>query len=553
MEKLGLILVPALLCGGGVARADDAAPQNPPVESGLVEHVDVQLVQLNFLAVDRKGSPVLDLNPNEVEVLEDGKPQRIAFLQPYYSREARVSASDPSRPGSTTAPDGTVPAAAPIPGRWIVIVFDHYLASQGTKIKAVEAARHLVDSGIGPGDQVSIVSFDGKLNVIQNFTSDREKLRLACERALTYVQRASEDRYRALDSLVDAMENCKGSGSASVCAQRVSDAYENDRIRDLDAFATAIKLLIRSVAPIPETKALYLITEGFPRTPSSDAADAAEAVLGSDVSRYVHGRDRSESREQFDQMAEAAGNAKVSIFTINPGGSRKMGSISAAQGAFMDARGNPLQIDIYRRAEINAQQSLSELAQRTGGVATQGSDIAKELTRLNALSSALYTVGYYATEKTLATGARKVKIKVQRRGVRAEFQRNLPRSPARASLSGELALEPGLCSEAKRRPVTFKFRVDRSALTFNKAGGGKVSANFALYTRVLADGGLRSVYKNYRFFNITNTAEEHASGKMPDPAIEQVLVLPCDALTVAVTATDAESGAQREFTASLAP
>lgn len=557
-------LAPKLLAAAGILAgpalaADTPRPPTEPVESGLVERVDVQLVQVNFLAVDRKGAPVLDLRPDEIEVLEKGETQRVAFLQPYYAREARDAAMTPPAPeAAAPGPAAEAPSvpAAPTPGRWIMLVFDHFLASQGTKIKSVEAAQQFVDSRVGPGDHVAVISFDGNLSVIQNFTTDRGKLRAACDRALGYVQHASEDRYRALDSLVDQMEHCRDTSNSSdireTCAQRYVDSYEDARMRDLDSFVTAIRLLVRSVAPIPDTKALFLFTEGFPRVPGADAADAAEVVLGSEVGRHVHARSRGEVNEAFDEIAEAAGAGKVSIFTINPGGSHRLSSINAAQGSFIDARGNPLQIDLYRRVEVNAQQSLAELAQRTGGVATQGADIFKELTRLNDLAPALYTVGYYPTEKALTTDVHNVKIRILRRGVRAEFRRDVPRSPERPPLSGELVLEPGACSESGRRPVTLKLRVDRSSLTFTRVGKS-VAGNFSVFVRFLADGGTRAVYQDYRFFNITNTVDEVAAGKLPDPAIEQILVVPCGALGVSVTATDGESGANREFTASLAP
>jgi VWFA-related protein len=557
MKHVAPLLIAAVAAVlAGPIRADSAPkPRTTPVESGLVEQVLVQLVQVNFLAVDRKGLPVLDLRPDEIEVYESRTKQRVAFLQPYYAREARGAAPAeraPAPPAPTSEPTSDAPPATPAPGRWIMLVFDHYLASQGTKIKSIEAAQKFVDAGVGPGDHVAVISFDGKLKVIQNFTTDRAKLRLACDRALGYVERASEDRYRAIDSLVDQMEQCKGRSNADVCAQRHVDAYEDSRLRDIDAFVTAITLLTRSVSPIPDTKALYLFSEGFPRVPGADAADAAEATLGSEVARYVRPGMRREVEEQFDAITEAAAAGKVSIFTINPGGARRMSSISAAQGAFIDARGNPLQIDLYRRVEVNAQQSLSELAQRTGGVATQGSDIYRELSRLNDLAPALYTVGYYPTEQTLGTEVRNVKIRVLRRGVRTELRRDVPRSPQRPPLSGELVLEPGACSDQGRRPVTLKLRLDRSSLTFTRVGGN-VAGNFAIFVRFLADGGTRPVYQDYRFFNVTNTADEAAAGNLPDPAMEQILVVPCGTLSVSVTATDGESGANREFTASLAP
>lgn len=102
-----------ILAGAGVAvcgfvtAAAYAADPSAPIDTGLQEHVTVQLVQINFIAVDRSGRPVLDLKPEEVEITDGREKQRVAFLQPYYQP------APTDTPGPTAA--SAKPPSAPTP------------------------------------------------------------------------------------------------------------------------------------------------------------------------------------------------------------------------------------------------------------------------------------------------------------------------------------------------------------------------------------------------------------------------------------------------------
>jgi VWFA-related protein len=66
----------AYLEGGGAAEAVRLLDGGAPVES-----VNVDLVELYATVADRQGRPLEDLRPDELEVLEDGRPQRLRRLE----------------------------------------------------------------------------------------------------------------------------------------------------------------------------------------------------------------------------------------------------------------------------------------------------------------------------------------------------------------------------------------------------------------------------------------------------------------------------------------
>ncbi|MDD5544805.1 MAG: VWA domain-containing protein [Acidobacteriia bacterium] len=71
----------ALLLAGGLVVFSAASPQNPPVEQAPTIKVPVELVNVFFLAKDKHGGLISDLNRNEVNVQEDGRPQQVSFFE----------------------------------------------------------------------------------------------------------------------------------------------------------------------------------------------------------------------------------------------------------------------------------------------------------------------------------------------------------------------------------------------------------------------------------------------------------------------------------------
>src|SRR5215831_17166388 len=186
------VLLPLLAVA--LAGATPGADPEPPIKTGVEERVEVRLVQVNFIAKDGKGNPVTGLTQDDVEITEGGTPRRLAFLQPYYERR-----DDASRAASPE----TRAAVAVTPGRWIVFVVDNYSASQGTKLGAIRALNEFVEKTLAPSDHVAIVAFTGKTEVVQSFTSDREKLKIAADRVFGTIERAAPDRFGEISTLLE--------------------------------------------------------------------------------------------------------------------------------------------------------------------------------------------------------------------------------------------------------------------------------------------------------------------------------------------------------------
>ena len=133
------------------------APQpsaTPPPEPENIETLktDTDLVTVPLIATDRNGLYITDLRQEEFKISEDGVPQEIAFF------------------GQVSAPFH------------VVLMLD---TSSSTKdnLRQIQQAAYTFVQQLQPVDRVKIITFDDKINDLNEFTSDREVLRAAINSA----------------------------------------------------------------------------------------------------------------------------------------------------------------------------------------------------------------------------------------------------------------------------------------------------------------------------------------------------------------------------------
>ena len=104
---IGLILQLTL---SGVAQQRDSQKQPAPQSDQDVVRISTNLVQVDPVITDSKGKQVTDLRPEEVQILEDGKPQTITNFS-YIALES----SEMSRPAAPVKPpDKNAPPPPPV-------------------------------------------------------------------------------------------------------------------------------------------------------------------------------------------------------------------------------------------------------------------------------------------------------------------------------------------------------------------------------------------------------------------------------------------------------
>ena len=136
-----------------------AAPQ------GSTLRVDVDLVTVEVIAQDKKGSPMLGLKKENFKVYEDGKQQEIM------SFDAVADKSDEPMPTSLKDIDDSNRR-----GKVVLILFDDSNITASQIQMSRDAADKYVKEHMRPWDFFGVASYGLSLKILQNLTHDAEKV-----------------------------------------------------------------------------------------------------------------------------------------------------------------------------------------------------------------------------------------------------------------------------------------------------------------------------------------------------------------------------------------
>jgi len=148
---------------------------------------DVDLVVVDVVVRDRQGNVVRGLTANDFEVREDNRPQQVVS----FDVEEVSTAPQNAAPLPPVLPVGTssqvAALAQPTPlrredlagRRLIVLLFDLTSMQPEELERAGRAAVEYVDNQMAGVDLVAVATIETGLNVVADFTGDREQVKAA--------------------------------------------------------------------------------------------------------------------------------------------------------------------------------------------------------------------------------------------------------------------------------------------------------------------------------------------------------------------------------------
>jgi VWFA-related protein len=225
---------------GHLAAGGLAAQQPPP---RFEEELVVTEVLLDVLVTDRRGNVVVGLGPQDFVVTEDGEPVEVTAATFYSNRELLESPEVVERLG--------VPVDTVQVDRYFVL-FLHDPRPQmprviGQLMDAARWTRQWVQGSLTPNDHVAVVSYDVRLKVQQDFTTEHRAVAAALDDAV--VGRVPSPAARAA-----------GDGSPSLLAELPTDSVLRSRTATLYG---GMEQLSRALAAIPGRKNVLLFSMGF--------------------------------------------------------------------------------------------------------------------------------------------------------------------------------------------------------------------------------------------------------------------------------------------------
>ncbi|MBZ0113959.1 MAG: VWA domain-containing protein [Thermoanaerobaculia bacterium] len=422
---LGALFIGSALLMGSVLSAQ-SEPVAPPtsgsgdedaamVEEGtFIDHVSVEVVDLEVFVTDRKGNPILDLEASDFEVLEDGRPVSLShFAAPETPVADGTEAAGTPRPSLDPSQGplmefGSAAEAVENP-LYIVVYIDNLNIKPFDRNRVFRSLRTFLGRQVDPGRKIMLVTYTRSLKERVPFTSDpslisRGLLEIEGESALGN-QRESER-----NEAIRAIEESDSVTFARSQARLYASSYHNDTMFTIDA----MREMVDSLAGLPGRKAFLYVSGGIPQVPGEDLYFAVQEKY-SETSSLMDAREFDAGR-RFSELAHLANTNGVTFYTIDAAGLRAPGSASVTRGVVSSS---PL-LDSH---EIhNLQTPLLQLADQTGGQAIiNTNDPTEQLQRVQADFDQYYSLAYQPAH---AGDGRyhQIEVKVNRKGTRVRHR-----------------------------------------------------------------------------------------------------------------------------------
>jgi VWFA-related protein len=273
------LYVPLITLGSYPAAAQSSkkpeAQTDKENKNQAVLRVETELVQIDVVVADKKGSLIRDLRREDFELFEDGKRQQVT----HFAAGTSVKPATWLRPERRTMPSDA--NAAPTPaeiraGRYIVVAIDDFHLEPENLLIAKRVLHRFINEQMVAGDQVAFITTSGNIGLYQQFTADRAILE------------------RAVDRL-------------SVQTRNVTNSFDVPRISDFQA-----ELIDRGDRQALELAALEILRLEAPSVPAQRGGGGRGASMGGSSAQ-----ERAEEQARSKARMIVAQNAHYTRSTLD--------------------------------------------------------------------------------------------------------------------------------------------------------------------------------------------------------------------------------------------
>lgn len=391
--------------------------------------VAVNLVLVDVMAIDKEGQTVLDLNIDDFEVYEDGKRIDINSLEFINFQKLDLPIQEGEK-DKTRA-------------KRFFVLFDSINTIQRmldrSKPQIIKELMDLIQSG---GEiEVSQMSEDSGIQVLQNFTSDREQIVQAVNEASgsIWVERATDDLY--IPKIFDKEEAPGRHGKyvshlGKVMNQTAREMYQFNMRHRFETSLTNLLSYMNKIKDYPGRKSVLLLSGGFPELsfekfePIEDLVeykreDLEGNIANSDITaakimdpfKVLQKGNRRYEDDIFDNLIQFANSYNISFYTLDPDNYLRY----VLPDMTFDNYDN---ITDIAKIKLNELANLKDLALKTGGAALQGSNKFDNFQKYVSRDlKSYYELSYYPKRKKADGKYHKIKVKITRPDVKIRFRK----------------------------------------------------------------------------------------------------------------------------------
>lgn len=491
--------------GPTAPKPDSTALAEAVQEAGSVLRVTTRLVLVDVVATDKRGNPVRDLRPEELQVFEEKVLQRVRHF--YFKGSEQKGAQIEVPPGVYT--NWMAPKLGNLPPTILLLDgLNTRLAAQTySRAQMVRVVKKLPSN-----TPIAVFALGRRLLLLQDFTSDPERLQQAIERALRSVSGAlldqdyrddpnsASNRLEGFGSSLPSPTGQPGGGGASGNGElqaliNMVRLFMNNVEAEEQALRTDVRvdLTLGALRAIAHYAGGYKGRKNLIWVSSSFPLSILPGTGGSNPFRGTRNYGR-----QVEKTTRMLTDAQVAIYPVDVQGVQTPAimDVSNAElpvyGSSRIPRGDLLVDRLGREFEERQvlKDSMHQLAKQTGGILcpeTNGLDTCV----LEAIEdgNSYYVLGYYPSNSTWDGSFRRIKVKTTRKGVKLRYRRGYfaggTREPGHQDdlreavldnpwpATGILMVARPLRSE-KPGEVLYHLAIDGQALTFVPEGDQEV-------------------------------------------------------------------------------
>ncbi len=401
-------LLPTLLLSVLFFAAPNLNGQTPtPSTEADVVKITTKIVQWDFIVVDKKGEQVTDLTEDEVEVLQDGKPQDLTGLS-YIGPEGSPVTIRLNKKQQVIPP----PARSRGAGRVLTFIVDD--GSCNTTLSGVSSTRDGIKKFIReqmlPTDMLAIYRTRAGSSAWQQYTNDRALLLRLADKIqwrppLGICSSLDGSDFEAAQSNTYIKRTPDGPQTRSIESEadrRIRERREDQNTSNsLVGALGVVRYVVQGLHRVPGRKVVVLFSSGLPlRDRSGLFLDAADVM-----------RD----------LVDLANRASVVFNTVDARGLSVPGMIEARDEVYVEDNFNATSAITSAREEAarNLRDGLAFLAYETGGrFYTNSNDLSVPVKQVMKREAGYYLAAYEPADDTFkGKKFNKISVRIKRPGV----------------------------------------------------------------------------------------------------------------------------------------
>ena len=301
-------------------RPPERAASSTAADGALSERIDVEVVNVDVVAVDGRGSRVTDLARNDFELEVDGKPAPIEFFS------APNRSVNQAGPGGSESDSRVAPALPP--GRFLVFVDATAIDGRSSQSLLEQIEARLLERE-SQGDEVHIAAFTNVLRVLHSGSSEASGVGEALSELGRIGGRGDllhQERLQLEEDVRSFGRNRSSGQTADSRADSLEDQirrFEDEEVLRQRRMVGALRQWVQSFSGAEGRKSLLLVTSGLSAGPGGylfDLLGVVERTVTGPGSRGVQAGANANRLlvDDAERLLQTLQDGRFIVYTVTP-------------------------------------------------------------------------------------------------------------------------------------------------------------------------------------------------------------------------------------------